>query len=111
MSAPRAITVGDPLLQRLAVTALTIFNDVIIREAFLAGVPLLDLRLICSEDADYANEIEPSVAGGEKITGAILKLIADCDFLSGGQKCLSELHLPEQPITHLAQSFVSRKYP
>src|SRR6266498_225084 len=52
-----------------------------LREAFLAGVPLLDLRLICDEDADYANDIEPSVAGGEKITSAILKLIAECDFL------------------------------
>ena len=39
----------DPMLQRLAVTALAIFNDVIIKEAFLAGVPLLDLRLICNE--------------------------------------------------------------
>jgi len=71
----------DPMLQRLAVTALTIFNDGIIREAFLAGVPLLDLRLICNEDSDYANEIEPSVAGGEKITSAIVKLITECDFL------------------------------
>ena len=71
----------DPMLQRLAVTALAIFNDVIIREAFLAGVPLLDLRLICNEDADYANEIEPSVIGGEKITNAILKVIAEHDFL------------------------------
>jgi hypothetical protein len=72
----------EPMLQRLAVTALTIFNDVIISEAFRAGVPLLDLRLICNEHADYANEIEPSVAGGEKITSAILKLITECDFLS-----------------------------
>ncbi|MCM3873987.1 MAG: SGNH/GDSL hydrolase family protein [Pyrinomonadaceae bacterium] len=71
----------DPQLQRLAVTALAIFNDVIIKEAFLAGVPLLDLRLICNEAADYANEIEPSVAGGEKITGTILKAIAEHDFL------------------------------
>jgi len=71
----------DPMLQRLAVTALAIFNDVIIKKAFLAGVPLLDLRLICNEESDYANEIEPSVAGGEKITGAILKLIAEHDFL------------------------------
>ena len=71
----------DPMLQRLAVTALTIFNDVIIKEAFLAGVPLLDLRLICNEESDYANEIEPSVAGGEKITKAILKVIAEHDFL------------------------------
>jgi hypothetical protein len=71
----------DPMLQRLAVTALAIFNDVIIREAFIAGVPLLDLRLICSEESDYANEIEPSAAGGEKISSAILKLIVEHDFL------------------------------
>jgi len=71
----------DPVLQRLAVTALAIFNDVIIRQAFLAGVPLLDLRLICNEKSDYANEIEPSVAGGEKISSAILKVIAEHDFL------------------------------
>ena len=70
----------DPILQRLAVTALAIFNDVIIREAFAAGVPLLDLRLICNHASDYANEIEPSVLGGEKITEAILKLIAEHDF-------------------------------
>lgn len=71
----------DPVLQRLAVTALAIFNDVIIRNAFLAGVPLLDLRLICNEESDYANEIEPSVAGGEKITDAILNAITEHDFV------------------------------
>lgn len=70
----------DPMLQRLAVIALSIFNDVIIKEAFLAGVPLLDLRLICNEASDYANEIEPSVRGGEKITNAILRVIAEHDF-------------------------------
>jgi lysophospholipase L1-like esterase len=37
----------DATLQRLAVTALKIFNDVILRTAFTAGAPLLDLRLIC----------------------------------------------------------------
>jgi hypothetical protein len=71
----------DLLIQRLAVTALTIFNDVIIKTAALAGVPLLDLRLICNEGSDYANEIEPSVGGGEKITSAILKVISEHDFL------------------------------
>ncbi|HVG35293.1 MAG TPA: SGNH/GDSL hydrolase family protein [Pyrinomonadaceae bacterium] len=70
----------DPMLQRIAVAALTIFNDVIIREAFMAGVPILDLRLICNEDADYANEIEPSAVGGEKISDAILKVVAEHDF-------------------------------
>jgi hypothetical protein len=69
----------DPQLQSLAVAALTIFNDTIIREAFARGLPLLDLRLICDEDGDYANPIEPS-SGGEKIAGAIKKLVAEHDF-------------------------------
>ena len=61
----------DPHRQRLTVTALSILNDVITRAAFAHGLPLLDLRLICGEDADYANPIEPSVHGGGKIAAAI----------------------------------------
>ena len=70
----------DALTQRLAVTALTVFNDAIIRAAFGAGVPLLDLRLICNEDADYANPIEPSKAGGAKIADAIIRLVSAHNF-------------------------------
>ena len=70
----------DALAQRLAVTALTVFNDAIIRAAFGAGVPLLDLRLICDEDADYANPIEPSEAGGAKIADAIIRLVSAHNF-------------------------------
>jgi len=70
----------DPLTQRLAVTALTIFNDRILREAFAAGLPVLDLRLLCHEDADYANPIEPSVRGGEKIAEVIVKVVTEHDF-------------------------------
>lgn len=56
-----------PLRRRLAILGLALFNDVIAREAFAHGLPLIDLRLVCAEDADFANPIEPSVAGGEKI--------------------------------------------
>jgi len=66
--------------QRLTSTALTHFNDVILRNAFAAAIPVLDLRLICSADADYANEIEPSSAGGAKIAQRITRLVADHDF-------------------------------
>ena len=69
----------DPVRQRLSVTGLTIFNDCIIREAFAHGLPLLDLRLICDKDEDYANPIEPSVQGGDKITAAIVRLVAEHD--------------------------------
>lgn len=67
----------DPALQKIAVTALTVFNDCIIRVAFVHGLPLLDLRLICTEEGDYANPIEPSAQGGEKIARAIVELVED----------------------------------
>jgi hypothetical protein len=70
----------DPLRRKLAVTALTLFNDVITREAFSRGLPLIDLRLVCNEDGDYANPIEPSVQGGAKIASAIASLVAVRDF-------------------------------
>ena len=62
----------EAALQRMAVTALAVFNDCIIRAAFAHGLPLLDLRLICTEEGDYANPIEPSAQGGEKIARAIV---------------------------------------
>jgi lysophospholipase L1-like esterase len=67
-------------LQKLAVAALASFNDAIIRQASLAGVPLIDLRYVCNEDTDYANPIEPSVAGGAKIARTIVQIVNDHDF-------------------------------
>ena len=69
--------------QKIAVAALATFNDVIIRQAFLTGVPLIDLRLICNEGSDYANEIEPSEAGGRKIASVIARVVNEHDFESG----------------------------
>ena len=34
-----------------------------------------DLRLICTEEADYANPIEPSERCGEKISRAIVEFV------------------------------------
>jgi hypothetical protein len=70
----------DALIQKIATTALTVFNDAIIRQAILAGVPILDLRLICSEPSDYANEIEPSGKGGGKIAAKILEVVETHNF-------------------------------
>ncbi|HEX9964339.1 MAG TPA: SGNH/GDSL hydrolase family protein [Allosphingosinicella sp.] len=56
---------------RIVRTALALFNDVITRAAFARGAGLIDLRLICDSDEDYANPIEPSVQGGDKIASAI----------------------------------------
>jgi hypothetical protein len=73
----------DPLMQRLTTTALNIFNDCILREAITHGLPVLDLRLICTEAEDYANEIEPGVPGGRKIAEGILNLVQNHDFSCG----------------------------
>ena len=66
----------DPRLQRLAVTGLSLFNDTILREAALRGLPVIDLRLVCDRDEDYANAIEPSAKGGDKIAAAIVGLVS-----------------------------------
>jgi lysophospholipase L1-like esterase len=65
----------DPTLQKVAVAGLTVFNDSIVRAAFTHGLALLDLRLICTEEEDYANPIEPSARGGEKIARAIVEFV------------------------------------
>lgn len=65
----------DKSYQRIASLALAIFNDVIIRIAIERGLSVIDLRLICTTPRDYANPIEPSSIGGEKIAKAIVALV------------------------------------
>lgn len=62
----------DKDYQRLASTALTVFNDVILRVGFECGLTIIDLRFVCSNAEDYANPIEPSSIGGRKIARCIL---------------------------------------
>jgi hypothetical protein len=63
--------------RRLAATALTLLNDAITREAFARGLTLMDLRLICDLDEDFANPIEPSSHGGARIARAISTFVRD----------------------------------
>jgi hypothetical protein len=72
---------ADAHLQVIASTALTAFNDAIIRAAWAASLPIIDLRTICDEPEDYANEIEPSARGSEKIAEAV---IATCGVDKAG---------------------------
>jgi hypothetical protein len=65
----------DPVFQRLASTALTVFNDAILRVAFERGLPVIDLRLICTTREDYINSIEPSSLGGTRIARAIVRAL------------------------------------
>jgi lysophospholipase L1-like esterase len=64
-----------PTVHRLAATALAVFNDAIIRLAITHAHPVIELRLVCTEPTDYANPIEPSIAGGAKIARAIARAV------------------------------------
>jgi hypothetical protein len=55
----------------LARVGLMVFNDVILRAAFERRLPVIDLRLIVVDALDYANALEPSSRGAEKIARAI----------------------------------------
>jgi len=55
--------------------ALMMFNDVILRIAIERRLAVIDLRLVCSSAADYANPIEPSSDGGRKIAAAIARSV------------------------------------
>jgi len=63
-------------------TALACFNEVILREAFAAMLPVIDLRLVCDRPADYSHvsSIEPSAVGGAKIAKVIAEVAAKHDF-------------------------------
>jgi hypothetical protein len=70
----------DLTTRAIAATGLSVFNDAILREAFAHALPVIDLRLIINDGADYANDIEPSVEGGAKIARAIATLVTTADF-------------------------------
>ena len=65
----------EPDRRRVAATVLTLLNDCITREAFRRNFSLIDLRLICDSDDDFANPIEPSVRGGAKIAAAMARFV------------------------------------
>lgn len=62
--------------------ALAGFNDVITRAANRFGMPVLDLRVLFDSPEDYANPIEPSAVGGDKLANAITSIVSVHDFSS-----------------------------
>lgn len=65
---------------------LMMFNNLITRKVFELGLPLIDLRLLCSETSDFSavSPIEPSASGGGKIARAIhaaVERIAEAPFV------------------------------
>jgi hypothetical protein len=53
--------------------AVAVLNDKIYSVANEKRLPVIDLRRICDQPEDYANQIEPSDTGGKKIATAVLE--------------------------------------
>lgn len=66
---------GGSQLQAVTTTALAVFNDAIIRSAWSAKVPIIDVRAACDEPEDYANETVPSARGSGKIAEMVVNAI------------------------------------
>jgi lysophospholipase L1-like esterase len=71
-----------PEVPKEALTALALFNEVILEEAFKRKLPVIDLRIICIEKEDYSavSPIEPSHGGGIKIVNAIKQVLETHKF-------------------------------
>lgn len=61
----------DASAQRVINAALRMYNDVILQAALDHECPVIDLRRVCTESADFTQQIEPTTQGGEKIAYAI----------------------------------------
>jgi hypothetical protein len=70
----------DSTVRRSATTALGVFEDVIFRAARGMGMPIVEMRAVCSDDTDFANPIEPSQAGGSKIAETLCDVVGRHDF-------------------------------
>eukprot|EP01063_Lacrimia_lanifica_P040076 TRINITY_DN8971_c0_g1_i2.p1 TRINITY_DN8971_c0_g1~~TRINITY_DN8971_c0_g1_i2.p1 ORF type:complete len:262 (+),score=69.02 TRINITY_DN8971_c0_g1_i2:40-825(+) len=55
---------------------MALLADVVLRVASRHRLPVVDLRRVSTQVADFANPIEPSVAGGRKIAAAVLDALA-----------------------------------
>ena len=64
-----------PTMPREALTALGLFNEIILEEANRQDLEVVDLRLICESEDSYSavSLIEPSKEGGQRIVKEILQ--------------------------------------
>ncbi len=67
----------EPSQQRVAATALAIFNDRLLRRAVAARLSVVELRLVCDEDGDFASETLLSRTGVRKVANVARSALYD----------------------------------
>jgi hypothetical protein len=74
----------QPEYQAAVRMALAAFNDVIVQAAMDNDLRVIELRRVCNTPADFANPLEPSVAGGAKLADAIRRALVAGRFSGPG---------------------------
>jgi hypothetical protein len=69
------VRLEPPEAARLVRLPIALINDRIIGVAIARGLEVIDLRAVCTEDADFTLQIEPSPQGAEKIARAIAAVV------------------------------------
>ncbi len=67
----------EPSQERVAATALAIFNDRLLRRAVAARLSVVELRLVCDEDGDFASETLLSRTGVRKVANVARSALYD----------------------------------
>ncbi len=65
----------EELAQPAVGAALSMFNDTIVSVAIEKRISIIDTRLLCREELDFENVIEPSDIGGAKIAEALARSV------------------------------------
>ena len=78
------VPLEPPRLKRLARAPLGMLNDQIIRIGSRLGVGVVELRTVCTDPADFTQEIEPSAQGAARIAEAIADVVGMNDSVRSG---------------------------
>jgi len=84
---------ADKQYQQRAATALAAFNDVIIQTAVERHLQVIELRQIINQPRDYANPIEPSSHGGDKLARTIARLATVANNSAQGARIIGSSFL------------------
>ncbi len=71
-----------PSTREPVLSALALFNEIILQEAVALNLSIIDLRLVFTDEADYStmSSIEPSGRGSIKIVNSINKVVNTHDY-------------------------------
>lgn len=85
---------ADKQYQQRAAIALTVFNDTIIQTAVARQLQVIELRQLIHQPRDYANPIEPSSHGGEKLARTLVRLATESNRPEQGAHIIGSSLLP-----------------